>query len=156
MATARKPRRVPPKRKFTRLSDGQGELWRHEPDKVGRVVNGRRRNPETELCAQIRDYCRRHPGLIKLRRTHCGISFSRDGAVLNHGPESWPDFTGGTWFGAAVVVECKREGEEPNEDQENEMATLREWGWIVISCASIAEFHQRLHDEANRRGKGTW
>lgn len=135
------------------LSDGQCELFRHEPDKVGRIVNGKRRNPETDVTAAIRKYCKRHPGLLKLRRTHCGISFRKDGGVLHHGTEAWPDFTGGTWFGAAIVVECKREGDVPTEDQENEMATLREWGWIVISCSSVAEFHAAFAAECEKRGR---
>lgn len=133
------------------LSDGQCELWRHEPDKVGRVVKGRRRNPETDVGAAIAKWAKEHPGLLKLRRTHSGLSF-RGFAKLYHGPEGWPDYTGGTWFGAAMVVECKREGEEPNADQENEMATLREFGWIVISARSLTEFVREFAAECKRRG----
>lgn len=133
------------------LSDGQGELWRHEPDRVARVVGGRRRNPETDVCSAVARWAKEHPGLIRLRRTHCGISF-RGFAKLWHGPEGWPDYTGGTWFGAALVVEVKREGEEPTADQAETMATLRAWGWIVISCRSLTEFVRELAAECERRG----
>lgn len=133
------------------LSDGQHELFRHEPDKVGRIVGGKRRNPETDVTAAVRKYAQEHPGLLTLRRTHCGRS-KRGRHWLYHGPEGWPDYTGGTWFGAAIVVECKREGEEPTADQENEMAKCREWGWIVISCASRTDFHVQFVAACARLG----
>lgn len=133
------------------LSDGQRELFGHERSRVGRVVGGRRRNPETDTTRAIADWAKRHPGLLKLRRTHSGLSF-RGFAKLYHGPEHWPDFTGGTWFGAAMVVEGKREGARPSEEQQNEMATLREWGWIVISAQSGAEFVREFAAECARRG----
>lgn len=115
-------------------------------------ADGTRRNPETEIVSAIAEWADEHPGLIRLRRTHCGKSRGVAGGWLYHGTEGWPDFTGGTHFGAALVVEVKREGEQPTAEQVEVMATLREWGWIVIVAHSVAEFAARLAGAFEARG----
>jgi len=133
------------------LSDGQHEFFGHERTKVGRIVDGRRRNPETDVLSAIANWAKRHPGLIRLRRTHSGRSY-RGFATLWHGPEGWPDFTGGTWFGTAVAVEGKREGGTPDDVQTETLATLREWGWIVIVAQSVTDLACEFAAECARRG----
>lgn len=134
------------------LSDGQGILWGGaRQERARRRPGGRRENPETALLRSIKRWADLHPALLALRRTHCGRSF-RLGRVLDHGIAGWPDLTGGTHFGAPLVVETKTETGVESDLQTAVLERLRAWGWIVLVPRSFGDFLAQLAAEFARRG----
>lgn len=126
------------------LSDDQGLLFGGARQQVGRTrSDGSRENPETRVCSYVRRWCEQRPGLIEVRRTHSGVSF-RGNRKLYHGKEGGLDFTGGTCFGKPIAIETKSETGETRSDQDETIAKLREWGWIVLVVHSPGEFLREI------------